>query len=194
MNELMKTYLVFVLAIVTVTAFSGCSQRKISTADQTAPAAAQAKPADKLPLTEASPKIPTESVTSLDSDKNAAVPAYVRDLQAKLTDVYFNYDKYDLSEDGKKEVKTLADILTKNKKVTVSIEGHCDERGTNEYNLALGDRRAKVVKDFLIALNIPASRIDLISYGEEKPVCSDSTEACWAKNRRAHFVLAEGNH
>lgn len=190
----MKNCLLFVLAIASIVAFSGCSQKKISTAAQTAPpAATQAKPADKVPTAEDSKKVPTESVTSLDKDKNASVPAYVRELQAKLTDVYFDYDRYDLSEEAKKAAKTLADILAKNKKITVSVEGHCDERGTNEYNLALGDRRAKSVKDYLIALNIPAMRIDVISYGEEKPACTESSEACWAKNRRAHFVLAEGN-
>ena len=69
------------------------------------------------------------------------------------------------------------------------VEGHCDERGTNEYNLALGDRRSRAVRDYLVALGIGSNRIETISYGEEKPVCAEKTEECWAKNRRAHFVV-----
>jgi hypothetical protein len=69
------------------------------------------------------------------------------------------------------------------------FEGHCDERGTNEYNLALGDRRAKAARDYLIALGIAANRIEMLSYGEEKPLCTEETDECWAKNRRAHFVI-----
>jgi len=79
--------------------------------------------------------------------------------------------------------------MTKDSSAILSIEGHCDERGTNEYNLALGDRRAKAVKDYLVSLGVPSSRIETISYGEEKPLCSAQNEDCWAKNRRAHFVL-----
>lgn len=187
----MKHYLVAVLALVSIIAFSGCSQKKVSTVDQTsAPATTQAKPADKQPAADPG-KIPTESVTSLDKDKKDSIPAYVRELQTRLQDVYFAYDRYDLSDEGKKATKLLGDILMKNKKVKVTIEGHSDERGTNEYNLALGDRRAKVAKEYLIALGVPANRIELISYGEEKPACTESSETCWSKNRRDHFVLSE---
>ncbi|MBI5632695.1 MAG: peptidoglycan-associated lipoprotein Pal [Nitrospirae bacterium] len=188
----MKKSLAAVMAIVSIIAFSGCAQKKVATVDQTsAPVSAQTKPADREAPAADSKKIPTESVTSLDKDKKETVPAYVRELQAKVQDVYFAYDKYDLSDDAIKAVKTVGDILTKNKKVKVTIEGHSDERGTNEYNLALGDRRAKVAKDYLISLGIPANRIELISYGEEKPACTESSETCWAKNRRDHFVLSE---
>ena len=79
--------------------------------------------------------------------------------------------------------------LRANANVTVTIEGHCDERGTNEYNLALGDRRADSAKAFLVDLGIAASRLTTISYGEERPLCTQKTEECWAKNRRDHFVL-----
>jgi peptidoglycan-associated lipoprotein len=79
--------------------------------------------------------------------------------------------------------------MAKNSTARLSIEGHCDERGTNEYNLALGDRRAKAVKDYLTSLGVASGRMDVISYGEERPACTDQSEACWAKNRRAHFVV-----
>lgn len=187
----MKNCLIAVLALVSIFAFSGCSQKKVSTADQTsAPATSQSSPADKQTAAD-SGKIPTESVTSLDKDRKDTVPAYIKELQTKLKDIYFAYDKYDLSDEAKISTRLLGDILMKNKKVKVTIEGHSDERGTNEYNLALGDRRAKVAKEYLIILGIPASQIELISYGEEKPACTESSESCWAKNRRDHFVLSE---
>ncbi|MBI5846649.1 MAG: peptidoglycan-associated lipoprotein Pal [Nitrospirae bacterium] len=187
----MKNGLVAVLALVSIIVFSGCSQKKVSTVDQTsAPAATQGNPSDKQTAAD-SKKIPTESVTSLDKDKKDTIPAYVRELQAKLQDIYFAYDKYDLSDEAKQSTKVLGDILMKNKKVKVTIEGHSDERGTNEYNLALGDRRAKVAKEYLVTLGIPAGKIELISYGEEKPACTESSESCWAKNRRDHFALSE---
>jgi len=79
--------------------------------------------------------------------------------------------------------------LRENADATVTIEGHCDDRGTNEYNLALGDRRADSTKAFLVDLGIGASRLTTISYGEERPLCMQQTEECWAKNRRGHFVV-----
>jgi peptidoglycan-associated lipoprotein len=104
-------------------------------------------------------------------------------------DVYFEYDAYDIRDDAKPVLQEIAAWLLKNGKTKLSVEGHCDERGTNEYNLALGDRRAKAVRDYLIALGIASGRVQMISYGEEKPLCAETTEACWTKNRRAHFVV-----
>lgn len=88
-------------------------------------------------------------------------------------------------------LKEVSTILSRNKNIKVIIEGHCDERGTNEYNLGLGDRRANSAKEYLISLGIPSNKIETISYGEEKPICTEQTEDCWAKNRRAHFVFIE---
>jgi peptidoglycan-associated lipoprotein len=79
--------------------------------------------------------------------------------------------------------------VLKNSAVKVLVEGHCDDRGTNEYNLALADRRAKAVRDYLVALGTAPERVEMVSYGEEKPSCKEQTEECWAKNRRAHFVI-----
>ena len=81
--------------------------------------------------------------------------------------------------------------LQSNQSALLLIEGHTDERGTNEYNLALGERRAKATRDYLVSVGIDAGRITVISYGEERPVCTDKTEACWAKNRRAHFLVKQ---
>jgi peptidoglycan-associated lipoprotein len=86
-------------------------------------------------------------------------------------------------------LKSLSSYMINNTEIRLSIEGHCDERGTNEYNLALGDRRDKAVRDYIVSLGIPSLRIDTLSYGEEKPLCTEQTEECWTKNRRAHFVI-----
>lgn len=189
----MKIYSIAVFLVISLAVSFGCSQRKVATVDQTAaPAYTQAKPEDRQTAAPASKKIPTETVTALDKDSsNTLAAAYVRELQAKLTDAYFEYDKYDLSDEAKKATRQLGDILMNNRNVKVTIEGHCDERGTNEYNLALGDRRAKAANEYLAALGIPANRISSISYGEEKPACTEGNDACWSKNRRDHFALSE---
>jgi peptidoglycan-associated lipoprotein len=106
-----------------------------------------------------------------------------------FTDIHFAFDKYNIQDADRNELKSIASWMGKNTSAKLSVEGHCDERGTNEYNLALGDRRAKAVRDYLVSLGVPSSRIETISYGEEKPLCTEHTEECWAKNRRAHFVV-----
>jgi peptidoglycan-associated lipoprotein len=104
-------------------------------------------------------------------------------------DIYFDFDKANLTPAAQDNLLQKAEWLRENDDVTVTIEGHCDARGTNEYNLALGDRRAESSKAFLVDLGIAASRITTISYGEERPVCSQRDEECWAKNRRDNFVV-----
>jgi peptidoglycan-associated lipoprotein len=107
---------------------------------------------------------------------------------ARLTDIYFDFDKFNIREDMKASMQSNAKWLTSNPGVAVMIEGHADERGTNEYNLALGERRAQAAKRFLIALGVKASQINTISYGEERPTCMERQENCYSKNRRAHFT------
>jgi peptidoglycan-associated lipoprotein len=105
-----------------------------------------------------------------------------------LKDVFFDFDKYDIRPADARMLDTNAAWLKTNDNL-VLIEGHCDERGTNEYNLALGERRAKATMNYLVSQGIQANRITIISYGEERPVCTEKTEACWAKNRRANFLV-----
>jgi peptidoglycan-associated lipoprotein len=108
-----------------------------------------------------------------------------QDLAATAGDrVYFSYDKSDITPEARKILENQAAWMKTNGSVTVTIEGHCDERGTREYNLALGERRATAVKNVLVALGIPASRVSTISYGKERPAVVGSTEAAWAQNRR----------
>jgi len=104
-------------------------------------------------------------------------------------DIYFDYDEYDIRDDARPVLENLASWLLKNKSAKILIEGHCDSRGTSEYNLALGDRRSKSTKDYLGALGIPSSRVEMLSYGEEKPLCLEDSEECLQLNRRAHFVV-----
>jgi peptidoglycan-associated lipoprotein len=107
----------------------------------------------------------------------------------ELRDINFDFDKYDVRPDDSKTLDSNASWLKSNPDQLVLIEGHCDERGTNEYNLALGERRAKAAMNYLVSQGVQASRITIISYGEERPTCTEKNEACWAKNRRAHFLV-----
>jgi peptidoglycan-associated lipoprotein len=106
-----------------------------------------------------------------------------------LKDVFFDFDRYDVRAGDAKILDGNAAWLKSSDNNLVLIEGHCDERGTNEYNLALGERRAKSTMNYLVAQGIQANRITIISYGKERPVCSEKNESCWQKNRRAHFLV-----
>ena len=106
-----------------------------------------------------------------------------------LKDIFFDFDKYDIRQADVETLKQNGDLLKKSPRVKIQIEGHCDERGTNEYNLALGERRANSIKKYLVSLGIPADRISTISYGEERPLDPGHNEEAWGKNRRAHFVI-----
>ena len=112
-----------------------------------------------------------------------------RSAASPLKDINFDFDRYSLQPEARQTLKANAKWLKDNPSGRIEIEGHADERGTNEYNLALGARRAQTVKDYLSALGIASDRLSTISYGEELPVCKGQGESCWQKNRRAHFVI-----
>ena len=105
-----------------------------------------------------------------------------------VKDIYFDYDKYDIRADQSGPIQADAQFLNQHSNVSFTLEGHCDERGSTEYNLALGDNRANAVKNALVQAGVNASRIRTISYGKEKPFCTESNEPCWQRNRRGHFV------
>ena len=109
----------------------------------------------------------------------------------KLEDIHFQYDSWAIDDKNREILKKNADSLKANPTAVIEIQGHCDERGTNNYNIALGERRAKSAKMYLVSQGVGARRIHTISYGEEKPFCFDSKEECWQKNRRAHFRISE---
>ncbi|HXX20829.1 MAG TPA: peptidoglycan-associated lipoprotein Pal [Candidatus Acidoferrum sp.] len=108
-----------------------------------------------------------------------------------VQDAFFDLDKSDLRDDARAALTKDAEFLRSYPQVHVSIEGHCDERGSTEYNLGLGQRRAEAAKNYLISLGISADRMETTSWGKERPVCMDHNEECWQRNRRAHFVLAQ---
>lgn len=117
-------------------------------------------------------------------------PGSQEDLVANVGDrVFFDFDKYDLKADAQATLQRQAAWLKQYASNAVTVEGHCDERGTREYNLALGDRRANAVRDYLVSQGIDGNRVKTISYGEERPECAESTEECWAKNRRGVTVV-----
>ncbi len=106
-----------------------------------------------------------------------------------LKDIHFEFDRYDIRPGDAKVLDENAKWMKTNANSLILIEGHCDERGTNEYNLALGERRAKATMSYLVSQGVQANRITLISYGKERPQCAEHTEQCWAKNRRSHFLV-----
>jgi len=106
-----------------------------------------------------------------------------------LTDAYFDYDQSDLRDDARTALSGNAEWLKRYPSIQVLVEGHCDERGTSAYNLALGDHRANAARDYVASLGISAARVRTVSYGKERPFCTESSESCWQQNRRAHFVI-----
>jgi peptidoglycan-associated lipoprotein len=121
----------------------------------------------------------------------AAVPPSVAELFAQnVKDAFFDFNKSDIRPDARDALAKTAEFLRSYPQVRVTIEGHCDERGSTEYNLGLGERRAQAAKNYLISLGIQAERMETVSWGKERPFCSEHTEDCWQQNRRGHFVQA----
>lgn len=153
-------------------------------AEQVAPAAPAAPP-----MRQSSPTPPPAPPPLPEEEELATRPLEEINREAPLQPVFFGYDSSELDATGRTAVEANADILARNPTWRVAVEGHCDSRGTPEYNLALGERRAYAVRDHLVALGIPPDRVQTISYGEEFPFVPGETEDAWSANRRAHFVV-----
>jgi peptidoglycan-associated lipoprotein len=178
--------------------FVGCA-KKVAVAKAPPPPAAEpattaaaAKPAPARTYT------PTPAVASTPSRMpDAATRARIQDLLNRIQDAYFDYNKHNLRPDAetalKMDAQTLADIIKQYPDFKLTVEGFADERGSDEYNLALGDARAKQTKEYLSNLGLPGNQLATISYGKEKPVCTEHDEECWQKNRRTHITQAEAN-
>ena len=164
--------------------FIGCSQQAPSKPLETTTGPQKTEATRKLATS--APSKPSQ-VSSLEALQKGTLGKGAK--EGPLRDVTFDFDRYDVRPDMRDILKGHAAWLKANPQVRVEIEGHCDERGTNEYNLALGAKRADSVKRYLIDLGISPDRLSTISYGEELPTCKEQNEACWAKNRRAHFVV-----
>ncbi len=137
----------------------------------------------RITVTEAASAPPTASSTTNDSDS--------RLFSQSMKDVFFGYDSYELTSAGEAAIQSDARFLQQHPGMSFIIEGHCDERGSIEYNLTLGEYRANAAKQALAQQGVSATRMRTISYGKEKPFCNESTEACWQQNRRAHFVYSK---
>jgi peptidoglycan-associated lipoprotein len=125
--------------------------------------------------------------------QSSVIPGSAQDLKVNVGDtVHFAYDKSDVMDSDKGTLQRQAAWLQKYPQVRVSIEGHCDERGTREYNIALGARRANAVKEFLVSLGVSSGRVETVSYGKERPICTESTDDCWAQNRRGVTTISAG--
>jgi peptidoglycan-associated lipoprotein len=128
---------------------------------------------------------------------NAATRARIDELIGRIQDAYFDYDQHSLRNDAiatlSSDSKELAEILQQYPGYKLKIEGYCDERGSAEYNVALGDARAKAAKDYLVNAGVSANQLDTVSYGKENQVCTDHDESCWQKNRRVHIVAEKTN-
>lgn len=179
----MKKVLIFLLIVFAL----GCAKKQVKTTEE-APAAKERKAEDVAPKKEmvddtlyAAKK---EGDIATETEKTAAEEAISRD-------VLFDYDQYDIRPDARPILDSVAAWMNSHRGVSITIEGHCDERGTNEYNLALGEKRAKAAREYLSLLGVSANRLSIMTYGEERPACTQSSEDCWQKNRRAHFVLVK---
>ena len=169
---------------------SGCAKQPATTAATAAPAPAPA-PRAAAPGPAPTAAAPAESGTATTAAPASTARPSLKEFTAvaALKDVFFEFDKYDIRAEDAKTLDANATWLKSNAENLVLIEGHCDERGTNEYNLALGERRAKAAMNYLVSQGVQANRITIISYGEERPLCNEKNESCWSKNRRAHFLV-----
>jgi peptidoglycan-associated lipoprotein len=166
-----------VLAAAAFLVLAGCTTKP--------PANTSAPPAEPPPSTSESAPVTSES--------SNIIPGSAEDLRVNVGDtVHFEYDHYDLRDEDRSVLQRQASWLQKYSQVRVAVEGHCDERGTREYNLALGARRANAVKEYLVSLGVSAGRLETISYGKERPVCTESSEDCNAQNRRGVTTITGG--
>jgi len=188
------------LAIVALAAASiagmGCTKKVAATqpappAPQPTVAVQQPQPAAPQPRA-TTPATAPQPVSQTPRYPSAETRARIDTLLARIEDAYFDYDKYSLRMDAISALKAdsteLRDILKDYPNYKLTVEGHCDERGSAEYNMALGQERAAAAKDYLVQVGIPGDQLATVSYGKEKPACDEHDEACWQKNRRIHIV------
>jgi peptidoglycan-associated lipoprotein len=180
----MKKTAIIVLALAAVATFPACGKK-------TPPPPPAPPPVAPEPPPPAPPPPPKPEVAP-QVDEYARLKAMSADEIEKLgllAEIHFDFDRSDIREGDRPILSKNADVLKRFDFLRVTVEGHCDERGTVEYNLALGERRARSAFDYLVSLGVPAERLKTVSYGKEVPVCGESNEECWQRNRRAKFTV-----
>ena len=187
----MKKLLIILLLVITI----GCAKKYTKPAEQAVTPEAPVKEEVIKEIKPEKEEVAEEKVVEMGVPREEkvtekAVPAEEQ-VKSIFKDVLFDYDKYDIRSDARPALDAVATYLGANKGINIVVEGHCDDRGTNEYNLALGERRAKSAKNYLTSLGVSPDRMIVITFGEEKPVCTEQNEACWQQNRRAHFVIVK---
>lgn len=176
----MRTLMIIAL-MVCLTCMIGCRPRQVRPLDEEAQEEAARRAREELERQRAeAARLEAEAVKPIEP---------IEEEPIILESLYFGYDKYNLTDVAIRTLSTNGAALVENPSITVRIEGHCDERGTEEYNLALGEKRALAARDFLVNFGIDKSRISIVSYGEERPVDAGHNEQAWKKNRRAAFVI-----
>ncbi len=166
----MKKIIILVLLVFAV----GCAKKHVKAPGELGEGMTGEVVEKKIPADEDVPEIDSSEVTG---------------TLFEFSDALFDYDKYNIRPDARAALDSVAEWLGSNKDTKLLIEGHCDERGTNEYNLALGEKRAKAARDYLMSRGIAGTKIKIITYGEEQPVCISHNAICWQKNRRAHIIV-----
>ncbi len=194
-----KAYLIILFFVVSIFIASGCT-KKVSKLEMAGETVTQGEVLEEEETTAKEERTSKERIFSEEIQEHIekeaiedskVEPEPIRDFTKEvggLLPVFFDYDRYALREDTRKTLKRNAEWLRNKSSIRISIQGHADERGSNEYNLALGDRRARTVKMYLTDLGVTAE-LSTVTFGEEKPVCLESFEECWSKNRRAEFVV-----
>ena len=180
----MKKTALVVLALAAFTAFSACGKKTPPAAPPPPPVAPEAPPPAPPP-----PPRPEVAPVVDEYARLKAMSAEDIEKSGLLAEVYFDFDKAEIRDQDRAVLSKNAEALKRFDFLRITVEGHCDERGTVEYNLALGERRAKAAHDYLVSLGVPAERLKTVSYGKEIPVCHEASEDCWARNRRARFTV-----
>lgn len=196
MKKLRGVIVISIAAVALVAA--GCSKKSV--AKNTPPPPVPQAPAQppSQPAAQSGRTTPQQTMAENGNTRgrlpDAATRARIDELLARIEDAYFDYNQHTLRPDAVKALQAdsteLRDIIVQYPAYHLTIEGHADERGSEEYNLALGDARAKAARDYLAQVGIPEAQLSVVSYGKDKPVCEDHNESCWQKNRRIHITAA----
>jgi peptidoglycan-associated lipoprotein len=190
-----RKLMAWIVVPVLLTVMYGCPKKKPKTPPPDLNVETTTVPAPTPPPPPATEVAPPATPPVVDQKEDPLLSSDLQVVNDELRrrgfspDVYFDYDESNLTDDTRQKLSRNSDLLKSQPQFSVTIEGHADSRGTSEYNLALGERRANAVRDYLSSLGVAATRMRTISYGKERPVCTEEVESCWSQNRRAHMII-----